>query len=68
MDVFICGVCHMGFHDIGKFVEHKNTLSSLTCDQCTAVFHKEEELAEHVLREHPKESQGMHCFHKLGEL
>lgn len=57
MDVFICGVCHMGFHDIGKFVEHKNTLSSLTCDQCTAVFHKEEELAEHVLREHPKESQ-----------
>lgn len=57
MDVFICGVCNMGFHDIGKFVEHKNTLSSLNCDQCTAVFHKEEELAEHVLREHPAESQ-----------
>lgn len=55
--MFICGVCHMGFHDIGKFVEHKNTLSSLNCDQCTAVFHKDEELAEHVLREHPLESQ-----------
>lgn len=58
MDVFICGVCHMGFHDIGKFVEHKNSLGSISCGHCTAIFHTEDELAQHALQEHATESQG----------
>ncbi|CAN8002002.1 unnamed protein product, partial [Ixodes pacificus] len=53
MDVFICGVCHTGFHNIGKFVEHKNTLGSHGCGQCSAVFHTAEELDDHTLDNHP---------------
>lgn len=52
MDVFICGVCHTGFHDIGKFVEHKNSLGSYGCGHCQAVFHTTEEMAEHVIHDH----------------
>ncbi|KAK8787628.1 hypothetical protein V5799_022595, partial [Amblyomma americanum] len=59
MDVFICGVCHMGFHDIGKFVEHKNSLGSVSCGHCTAIFHTQDELAQHALQEHPTETQGL---------
>lgn len=58
MDVFICGVCHMGFHDIGKFVDHKNSLGSISCGHCTAVFHTEGDLARHALQEHATETQG----------
>uniref|UniRef100_A0A131XEX7 C2H2-type domain-containing protein n=1 Tax=Hyalomma excavatum TaxID=257692 RepID=A0A131XEX7_9ACAR len=58
MDVFICGVCHMGFHDIGKFVDHKNSLGSISCGHCTAVFHTEGDLARHALQEHAAETQG----------
>lgn len=58
MDVFICGVCHMGFHDIGKFVDHKNSLGSISCGHCTAVFHTEGDLADHALQEHAAETQG----------
>uniref|UniRef100_A0A147BDQ0 C2H2-type domain-containing protein n=1 Tax=Ixodes ricinus TaxID=34613 RepID=A0A147BDQ0_IXORI len=54
MDVFICGVCHTGFHDIGKFVEHKNSLGSHGCGQCSAVFHTAEELDDHTLDNHPR--------------
>ncbi|CAN8025114.1 unnamed protein product, partial [Ixodes persulcatus] len=53
MDVFICGVCHTGFHDIGKFVEHKNSLGSHGCVHCSAVFHTVEELDDHALDNHP---------------
>ncbi|XP_077502473.1 uncharacterized protein LOC144113334 isoform X2 [Amblyomma americanum] len=59
MDVFICGVCHMGFHDIGKFVEHKNSLGSVSCGHCTAIFHTQDELDQHALQEHPTETQGL---------
>lgn len=48
----------MGFHDIGKFVDHKNSLGSISCGHCTAVFHTEGDLAHHALQEHATETQG----------
>uniref|UniRef100_A0A224Z602 Zinc finger protein zfat n=1 Tax=Rhipicephalus zambeziensis TaxID=60191 RepID=A0A224Z602_9ACAR len=57
MDVFICGVCHMGFHDIGKFVEHKNSLGSISCGHCSAVFHTEEDLVYHAQQQHATDTQ-----------
>ncbi|KAL3244060.1 hypothetical protein MRX96_019628 [Rhipicephalus microplus] len=57
MDVFICGVCHMGFHDIGKFVDHKNSLGSIGCSLCSAIFHSEDELAHHSQQQHATDTQ-----------
>lgn len=52
MDVFICGICHTGFHDIGKFVEHKNSLGSYGCGHCSAVFHTADEMDDHMAQDH----------------
>ncbi|XP_064466718.1 zinc finger protein ZFAT-like isoform X2 [Ornithodoros turicata] len=52
MDVFICGVCRKGFHDIAKFVEHKNSLEVFGCGQCNAMYHTSKEVATHTVEEH----------------
>ncbi|XP_022248683.1 zinc finger protein ZFAT-like isoform X1 [Limulus polyphemus] len=52
MDVFICGICQEEFHDIEKFVDHKKTLGTITCDECKTHFHTQDKWNQHVLEKH----------------